>query len=67
MKKVDYKELLPHGYQSLVAERAGVTRQVVSRFVNGRSTNIKVELAILDVLSELKAEREEKMIKAGLV
>ena len=67
MNRVEYEELLPYGYKSAIAKRAGCTRQTVSAFFKGRSKSKKIEDAILEILAELKLEREEKMRNAGLI
>lgn len=67
MSKNEYKRLIPYGYKSIVAERAGVSKQSVSAFIQGKTCSKRIEDAILDVLAELKAERDEKLRKAGLL
>jgi Bacterial regulatory proteins, lacI family. len=67
MLKNEYKKLIPYGYKSVVAERAGVSRQSVTAFLNGKTCSKKIEDAVLDVLAELKTERENKLRKAGLL
>ena len=62
-----YKSMLPHGSMSRIAERAGVTRQMVSQYFSGRSHSQRIENAILDYLAETKKERDAKLRKAGLL
>ncbi len=67
MDREKYKSLLPYGYKAVVAERAGCSRQTVSAFFKGKTNSKKVEDAILDIVAELKEQREVKMRKAGLI
>ena len=67
METKKYESLLPYGYKSIVAKRAGVTPQTVTAFFSGRSKNKRVEDSILDILSELREKREDKLKKAGIL
>lgn len=68
MKKVPTKEkletyraMLPYGTLKIVAERVGVTGQAVTNFLNGRNGSVRIENAILDVIAEVEAERNERL------
>lgn len=62
-----YESLLPYGYKSIIAKRANVTPQTVTAFFKGRTNNKRIEDAILEILSELKEERDIQLKKAGLL
>lgn len=62
-----YRAMLPHGTIKITAERAGVTTQSIRNFLNGRNESLRVENAILDIIAELQAERNERLKKAGLL
>lgn len=62
-----YRSQLPYGTMMLIAQKAGVSRQSVSAFLTGKSYSRNIELATLDIISELKKERETKLRKAGLL
>lgn len=62
-----YKSKLPHGTIKIVSERAGVTGQAVTNYLKGRNSSLRIENAILDIIAELKAERDNKLKKAGLL
>lgn len=61
------KEMLPHGMMKIIAKKAGVTTMSVSYFLRGRNKSIRVEKALLEVLAELRMERERLMKDAGLL
>lgn len=63
----EYESLLPYGYKSIVAKRANVTPQTVTSFFKGCTRNKRIEDAILEILSELKEERDVRLKKAGLL
>ncbi|WP_370860942.1 hypothetical protein [Parabacteroides faecis] len=67
MDRNKYESLIPYGYKSVIAERSGVTRQTVSAFFKGRTNCKKIEDTILDVIAELKNQKEAKLKKAGLL
>ncbi len=53
----ELKEKLPHGFGKVIAERAGVNEQAVSKFLNGKTNSWKVEKATLEVIAELNTTR----------
>lgn len=62
-----YRAMLPYGTIKIVAERAGVTGQAVTNFLNGRNGSYRIENTILDIIAELQAERKERLKKAGIL
>lgn len=62
-----YRSLLPHGAQVKIAQKLGVTPTAVSQFLQGKHGSERIENAVLDMIAELKAERENKLRKAGLL
>ena len=67
-KKLElYNSNLPRGYKKEVAKRAGVSRVSVSCFFSGKNNSVKIENAVLDIISELKKEHKEKLRAAGLL
>jgi len=57
MNAQEIKNLIPHGYGKVIAERAKVTPRTVSLFLTGKSKSIKVEMAALEVLAELNTKK----------
>lgn len=57
MTREELKSKIPHGYAQIVAKKAGVNRITVSNFLNGKSDNILVELAALEVIAELSEKK----------
>lgn len=57
MDRSDLKRKIPTGFRKVIASRAGVSLSAVSRFVNGKSNNYKVEIEILKLLAELSDEK----------
>ena len=53
------KEKLPHGFGKVVAEKAGVTQQSVSKYLNGKVKSWKIEKAGLEVIAELEKQRNQ--------
>lgn len=61
MNRQELKSQIPHGYVKVIAKKAGVSLNSVSLFLNGKSNSLKVELAALEVLSEVNAKREKAL------
>lgn len=57
MTREQLKSKIPHGSAQKIADKAGVNRITVSNFLNGRSDNIAVELACLEVIAEIETKR----------
>ena len=53
MTREELKAKIPHGYANKIATKAGVNRITVSNWLNGRSDNPMVEIAVLEVVAEL--------------
>ncbi len=62
MKTEEIKNMLPHGYSKIVADKAGVSRAAVSKYLSGKSESMKIELAALEVLAEL-SQKKEKLLR----
>lgn len=58
MSTQEIKSLLPYGYQKLVAEKAGVTAETVSRHFTGKTNSVKVEMAALEILAALNTKKQ---------
>jgi transcriptional regulator with XRE-family HTH domain len=63
MERKELKEKVPHGYGALIAERAGVTKQAVSQFLNGKNDNVSIELATLEILAELSEKKNSLLAR----
>jgi transcriptional regulator with XRE-family HTH domain len=59
MDRKELKKLVPHGYGKLIAEKAGVTPKYVSQFLNEKNDSTKIEIAVLEVIAELKGKRKQ--------
>lgn len=55
----ELKEKLPYGYAKVAAERAGVSCQSVSRYLNGHGNSQKIETAVLEIIAELNLNRKK--------
>lgn len=53
VNRSELKKLLPHGSKKLIAERAGVSVSAVSSYFNNRFSSEKIEIAALEVASEV--------------
>ena len=53
MDRAQLKTLVPHGYGKVIAKKAGVSSMTVSKFLNGTNDNLRVEIAVLEILAEL--------------
>ena len=53
----EFKQKLPHGFNKMVAERAGVNKDSVSRFLNGKTKSLRIEKVVLELISELAEKR----------
>ena len=63
MQREEIKAKIPHGYGKKIAERAGVDVVSVSRFINGHSNSIKIEMAALEVISEMEQQKKSLIAK----
>lgn len=61
MERQELKAKVPHGYSKMIAKRAGVKEQAVSQFLNGKTDNVKIELATLEILAEL-SEKKSRLL-----
>jgi len=62
-----YNSNLPRGYKKKIAERVGVSTISVSSFFSGKNNSERIENTVLEVIAELKKERNEKLRAAGLL
>lgn len=53
LNRQELKEKLPTGYQKVVANKAGVTQALVSKYLNNKTDSEKVEMAVLETLAEI--------------
>lgn len=63
-KKMDIKELnskIPYGYRKIIAGKAGVSINSVSKFLNGKTKSDKIERATLRVLVDLSNQKNEML------
>jgi hypothetical protein len=60
-----FSEALPHGAIKRVAEKAGVHSTAVSGFLKGKNQSLRIEFAVLQVIGEIRRERERLMNEAG--
>ncbi len=56
------KQEMPRGMGKMVAEKIGVTPKSVSNYLTGKTNSNKIEMAILQSISDFKKERR-KLIK----
>lgn len=59
LNRTELKKQVPRGSATTIAQKAGVTTKTVSEYLNGKNNNIKVELAVLEVLAELNKKKKE--------
>lgn len=57
MTREELKSKLPHGYAKVIAEKSGVNLVTVSRWLNGKSDNQLVELAVLEIVADLTEKK----------
>lgn len=62
-----YRSLLPYGSQRVIASQIGVRESSVSDFLAGRMYSRRIEEAVLDCIADIRATREAKLKKAGLL
>ncbi|MDB5029713.1 LacI family DNA-binding transcriptional regulator [Mucilaginibacter sp.] len=63
MERNELKAKVPHGYGRVIAKKAGVTKQAVSQFLNGRNNNVAIELATLEVLADLSEKKNSLLAR----
>lgn len=59
---IDRKELaekVPYGYVQVIADRAGVSKRFVSKWMSNQANSEKVEMATLEVLAELSQKKKQ--------
>lgn len=58
IERIEIKKKIPYGYGRIIAKKAGVTEQFVSKYLNDSEINSRrVELATLEVLEEIKQSK----------
>ena len=62
-----YESQLPHGYKTVIANRLGMCRMTVSKFFSNKNKNLQIENEVLKVITELRQERNQKLINTGLL
>ncbi|MBS1525093.1 MAG: LacI family DNA-binding transcriptional regulator [Bacteroidetes bacterium] len=63
MERSELKAKVPHGYGKKIANKAGVTKQAVSQFLNGKNDNVDIEIATLEVLAELSEKKNNLLAR----
>jgi DNA-binding LacI/PurR family transcriptional regulator len=63
MDRKELKAKVPHGYAKKIAEKAGVNRITVSNWLNGRSDNVSVEMAVLEIVAELSEKKNSLLAR----
>lgn len=63
MDKQALKEKITYGMVKEIAEKNGWSTKTVSNFINGRSNSLKVERAVLSVITELNNDRSTALNK----
>jgi transcriptional regulator with XRE-family HTH domain len=63
MNRQELRKLIPQGYCKVIAAKAGVTQKSVSHFMNGKSNSHRIEIATLEVLADLKREKNNLLKK----
>jgi hypothetical protein len=57
MTRKELKEKIPYGYIKIIALKAGVSTHSVSLFLSEKTNSTKVELAALEVVSDLEQKK----------
>lgn len=57
MTRKELKAKVPHGSAKEIAAKAGVNRITVSNWLNGKSDNPLVEIAVLELVAELEEKK----------
>jgi transcriptional regulator with XRE-family HTH domain len=63
MERQELKTKIPHGYAKLIAEKDGVNRVTVSNWLNGKSDNVSVEIAVLEVVADLSEKKKSLLAR----
>lgn len=53
VERSELKKILPHGSGRIIAERAGVSYQSVSNYFSHKNNSERIEMAALEVASEM--------------
>ena len=59
LNRQEIKSKVPKGYNTLIAQRAGVHPNAVSQYLNGKNNSMKIEIATLEILAELSDKKKE--------
>lgn len=51
--------MLPHGAQTEIANKLGITRSTVNQYLSGIRNSERIEKAIVEKYEEVKKERED--------
>lgn len=63
MDRKELRKLIPRGYCTVIAQKAGVSVHAVSQYIGGQTNSHRIEVAMLEVLGELKKKREALLKK----
>jgi predicted GTPase len=58
INREELKKQIPRGYLKVIAMRAGVGKQSISKYFNNTLNSEKIEMAALEVASELKQKKD---------
>lgn len=61
INRIDLRKKIPYGYCKVIAKKAGVNPTQVSNYFSGKGGSERVEIATLEVLSEL-SEKKRKLL-----
>ncbi|WP_354354745.1 hypothetical protein [Pedobacter sp. UYP30] len=59
MNKQELNKMLPHGYRQKIADKLGVHRNTVRNCLSGKIDSPDMEIAVLEVIAELKDKRND--------
>jgi transcriptional regulator with XRE-family HTH domain len=57
------KKQMPHGSAKILAEKIGVTPKSISNYITGKSNSEKIELAVLQLVADLKKKKNQLLKK----
>ncbi len=67
LNRKELRSKIPKGYCKIIADKAGVTTQTVSRYFSAKINSERVEISALEVIAQLAQERIKLIGAAGLL
>ncbi|MEJ7778434.1 MAG: hypothetical protein WKF68_02490 [Daejeonella sp.] len=58
INRAEFKKQIPRGYMKLIANKAGVGNQAVYKYFNNTLNSERIEMAALELVSEMKQKKE---------